>query len=225
VIRGDKAGHSTWHLKKRTVPFQAGVRKKTMPALSVSIDGKLVAEVPTSGLDVLAIRVGGTTTEDDLAVLDVSGGAYPDSEQSTYLIWIDSMPIQPSQIICVTFKSEGALSHPGKTINELYPDEPSDSPYIPITIEERVTELRSTPLVRESFSFWTRLSSGKELSMATEPTEHSFSFSLLWSSHDPTYATCTLSSSSLESLITKAPRTKYLRERLAGDESVEFRVA
>jgi hypothetical protein len=56
-----------------------------MPALRVSIDGVMLATVSTDGYDVMSVRAGGTRIDDGLATLDLSGGSYPETGESTYL--------------------------------------------------------------------------------------------------------------------------------------------
>jgi hypothetical protein len=196
-----------------------------MPALSISVDGKLVAEVPTAGLDVLSIRIGGTVKDDNLAEIDVSGGAYPDSRPSTYLIWTDLLPVLSKQLISVIFKSEGTMSHEGRTIQEPHPDELGGGTPSPKTFEDRVNELRAMPSVRNSFSIRAQISNGKSASFVTQPDEYAFSFLLLWNSQHPTRARLMLSTYDVDFLIKKAPSTSHLREYLAENESVELEVS
>lgn len=65
-----------------------------MPALTVSIDGVTLATVSTEGYDVMSVRADGTRVDENLATLDLSGGSYPESGESTYLTWISDVPLQ-----------------------------------------------------------------------------------------------------------------------------------
>ena len=58
-----------------------------MPALSLSIDGNVIATVRTEGLDSLDVRASGTRIDEDLASVDVAGGSYPENGNS---IWRDT---------------------------------------------------------------------------------------------------------------------------------------
>lgn len=92
-----------------------------MPALSVTIDGVLIATVCTDGYDVLSVRAGGTRIDDHLANLDVAGGSYPENGEQTYLTWVNELYLQPGQVVTVSFLESASTSHAGKTIEELYP--------------------------------------------------------------------------------------------------------
>lgn len=46
-----------------------------MPAIGVSLNGHLLAEVETEGYDVMSVRVHGIRTDGEFAELETSGGA------------------------------------------------------------------------------------------------------------------------------------------------------
>jgi hypothetical protein len=69
-----------------------------MPALSVSIDGVMIATVCTDGYDVLNIRASGTCIDDHLSGLEIAGGSYPENGDQTYLTWVNELPLQPIKL-------------------------------------------------------------------------------------------------------------------------------
>jgi hypothetical protein len=66
-----------------------------MPALSVIVDGQLMARVRTDGLNVLSVSLSGTKIDEALATVEFSGGIYPEDGQSTYLTWISQLALHP----------------------------------------------------------------------------------------------------------------------------------
>jgi len=60
-----------------------------MAALAVALNDEPVVTVATDGIDILDVHVSGDCIGPELASLRVSGGAYPDGQPSTYLIWQD----------------------------------------------------------------------------------------------------------------------------------------
>jgi len=54
----------------------------------------------------LAVRVSCSRLDEDFATLDLSGGFYPEEGESTYLTWIDMMPILAGQTITVALLDE-----------------------------------------------------------------------------------------------------------------------
>lgn len=104
-----------------------------MPALEISVGGVTVVTVNTDGLDVLGINVGGTQVDEELASLNVSGGSYPEGGQPLSLTWVASIPLWAGQKVSVVFLAQGLSTQPGKTIEELFPDEPPvGERYVPI---------------------------------------------------------------------------------------------
>ncbi len=193
-----------------------------MPALSISIDGAVIATVCTDGYDVLDVRASGTRIDDHLANLGVSGGSYPEDGDHTHLIWVNELQLQPSQVVTVSFLEHASSSHTGKTIEELFPDEK-------LTIEtdfkptaEVFNELRAKPKLRDKFSFRLASSSGKAFAGETAPDDHGFGFSVLWNSHHPERARVSLHSYTLENLESRTAMTNHFEERINYGGSVRF---
>lgn len=194
-----------------------------MPAFKIDIDSQHLVTVSTEGLDLIAIRVAGHLTEDTLATLWVSGGSYPKEGESTYLTWLEDVPIKAGQLLTVTMLDSGTNSFSGKTIAELYPDEISASPAAQQSIPEMIAELRSKPLVRHGFAFRLNSTSGTHYEGSSH--DHGFALNVLWTSfRQAETARVSLHCCTLESLERKTPLNDYVQERVAPGDSISFTV-
>lgn len=196
-----------------------------MPALEISIDGVSVVTVNTDGLDVLGIDVGGTQIGKELASLDVSGGSYPEGGPPESLAWIASTPLCAGQQVSVVFHEQGSSTQPGKTIEELFPDEPPVEQTDFTPTEEMFKELRAKPKLREKFNLRLVSSSGASFVGETSPAEHGFGFSVLWNSFHPERARVSLHAYTLDNLENRGPFNNLFEEKLACGGTVELHVA
>lgn len=193
-----------------------------MPALSVSIDGVMLATVSTEGFDVMSVRASGTRIDDGLATLDLSGGCYPEGSESTYLTWINDLLLQAGQVVRVTFLEAASSSHAGKTIEELFPDEPFPTQTDFKPTAEIFTELRAMPMLREKFSFRLALSSGTDFVGESAPDEHGCGFTVLWNSSNPERARASLHSYTLENLEARGAMNNHVEEKIYYGDWVQF---
>jgi len=196
-----------------------------MATIVVSIDGTKLAAVCCDEYDVVSVGVHGTRVEPELATADMTASRYPEGGESTYLIWISDLALSPGQTVTVSFCEEGSSSGPGKTIEELYPDErPSDETDFTLTAQ-MVQELRARPRYRSSWAFELRASNGVSYTGRTGEGEHGFGFSVLWNHHRPERASVSLHSYTLESVEKRTPMHYYVRTHLEMGSSVDLVVA
>jgi hypothetical protein len=187
-----------------------------MPALQVFVDGKAVATVVPQPHGIMSVSVHGARTEDPFAHLDVSGGNYPDGEGSTYLTWIDNLPLHPGQSVSVSFVESGEQSHGGRTIEELYPDEPKDAQETPFkSIPEVIDDLRMKPCLHKRYAFRLVTSGGTEYIGEAPDDAHSFTFSVVWNWVRPERVSLSLHTYSLDALAIRGPVNDLVREYLA----------
>jgi hypothetical protein len=193
-----------------------------MPALSVSIDGTPIATVSTDGYDVLDVRIHGACVDEQLASLDLAGGSFPEQGESTYLWWIDELPLRTGQVVTVSFLENGPTSQPGKTVEELCDGEPPRTETEAKPRAELFAELRSLPRLREKFCMRLKVSTGIRFAGETRPEEHAFAFGVLWNSFHPERARVSLHSYTLESLEARGPMNYHVQERIHCGDSIEF---
>lgn len=193
-----------------------------MPALSVSVDGISIATVCMDGYDVVSVSVQGTRIDENLAHLEFSGGSHPENDESTHLTWISDLPLRAGQVVTVSFLENAVSSHAGKTIEELFPDEPAitQTDFRPTT--EMFEELRVRPKLREKFAFRVVSSSGRVYSGRTKPDEHGFGFGVLWNSFHSERARASLHSYTLDSLEAREPFDYHFEERMKFGDSIQF---
>ncbi|MCA8251592.1 hypothetical protein LGN12_31105 [Burkholderia multivorans] len=180
--------------------------------------------VSTDNLSMLAATVSGMLIHEAIASLNVAGGNYSQSGPSTYLTWIADTPLRAGQQIRVLFHQDGQSSHAGKTIDELYPDEPpvTQTDFTPTA--EMFQKLRAMPKVREKFLIDLNASSGASFHGETTAGEDSFALSILWDSMHPERAKASLYSNSLNNLQARGPLNYLFKADLSFGGFVELRI-
>ena len=198
-----------------------------MPTLSVSVDGQLLAAVSSEdGYDMVSVRVSCSRLDEDFATLNLSGGFYPEEGDSTYLTWIDMMPIQAAQTITVSLLDEGVTTHQGKTIQELSDDESEAFDYDQMPpVSEMVAELKKRPLLRGEYTFEFLAPDSTQLNGQTLPEEESLAMSVIWHAlHRDGKARVSLHSYTLEGLAVRAPSNDHARYKLGIGESIQLQL-
>ncbi|WP_146125924.1 hypothetical protein [Burkholderia vietnamiensis] len=196
-----------------------------MPALEIMVDGDTVVMVSTDNLSMLTARVSGMLIHEAIASLNVAGGNYSQSGSSTYLTWIADTPLRAGQQIRLLFHEDGQSSHAGKTIDELYPDEPpvTQTDFTPTA--EMFQKLRAMPKFREKFVIDLSSSSGTSFRGETMVGEDSFALTILWDYMRPERARVSLHSHSLNRLEAKGPLNYLLKDDITFGGYVELRIA
>jgi hypothetical protein len=195
-----------------------------MPALSVFIDGDLRVRVSTEGLHVLAINIGGTKTEEPIATVHVSGGAYPETGESTHLIWLSDLELDSGQCVRVELDATGRTSHKGKTIKELFPDDLDEMHGAMPSRHQVLEDVRSRQQYRDQLCMSVRCSSGAHVTAATGPGDHGLGASFLWNWLNPERVSASLHSYSLSHLESGEAGDYYFREHLHPGSWVELHI-
>ncbi|TDM08970.1 MAG: hypothetical protein C4K60_06315 [Ideonella sp. MAG2] len=198
-----------------------------LPAISVYLDGERLATVNTDGFDVISVHVHGTKTDAEFATLEMSGGCYPEIGESTHLIWIDSQTLIHGQLVEIRFEDEGETNPPGKTIDQLFPDEDKEAEPEPSDFNPPAAmfaDLRAKPQIRHGFAFQLSSSSGANFVGSTANSDHGFGFSVIWNSQRPSRAGYSLHAYTLDELESRSAMRDYLREYIQYPSSVTLRV-
>jgi len=194
-----------------------------MPGLAVTLNGVDLVAVSTDGLNVLGVRVHGDVIGPEFAAIDVSGGLYGEGDNSKHLIWIDQRELAAGDEIVVALLDSTTSSCPGKTIDELYSED--ESPIGPRQpLEEATQFILKQPRVRERFNFVVTPPSGAPIIASTEPTNHSFGFSVLWNWMHPKRVRVSLSSNSLENIVKRTGGVYQASFYMHFGEAVRLRV-
>jgi hypothetical protein len=124
----------------------------------------------------------------------------------------------------VTFAESGAQSHRGKTVDELYPDEPEDLKVTPLSIQESIDELRMKPRLHDRYAFRLVTTGGTEYNGQAPDDAHSVTFSVVWNWLRPERVSLSLYTYSLDALATRGPVNDLARAYLplGGSASLEL---
>lgn len=191
--------------------------------LAVTLNGEHLVTVATDGLDLLDVQVHGDFTSKEFASIYMSGGSHSEGEESTYLIWIDHHPLRPGSEVEVAFIDGAETSQPGKTIDELYPDDESPNRQFQPT-EIDFEALASQTRVCERFSFEIVPPKAQSISATTVHGDFSFGFSVLWNSFHPERARVSLSSTTLENIRARENGTYHAEFRISLNECAKIRI-
>jgi len=193
------------------------------PGLAVSLNGTELVTISSDGLNILSVRVFGDRITPEFANLDISGGMYGEEEDQKYLIWEPDRIVLPGDKIAITLLENVTTSRPGKTIEELYPeDKQPHGPWQPI--EQVFQDLAQRPIVRERFTFTVTPPSSQSIRAETLPNDHSFGFSVTWVWLHPERARVSLSSNTVEGIAKREGGSTHAEFRLQYGQRVQFRV-
>jgi len=197
-----------------------------MPALRISIDETHVLTVSADGLDLVDVRVSATKVESDLAAVEVHGGSYSKPDESRFLFWLEHRPLQAGQRVSVEFSQDGESSWPGKTVEELYPDEQAETEETQSPFPSREAMLDQLTLrahEHDRLSCKVNLPT-RSVEAETEPEEHGYAFGVSWHSHRPNRARVSLHTYSIESMRLNENGVSHVQESLSFGESVSLEV-
>ena len=194
-------------------------------ALRLLLDGKHLATICLDDFDVVSARVHGSKVDDDVATLYVHAGIYPQSGESTYLTWVDHLPLQPGQALTAYFDTTGVTAPAGKTIDELYPDddeaeEDDDAPEL--SREAVISAVRAKPQLWASASFRCETSHGTVATGSTRAEDHGFAFSIVKPPLPTKQLKISLDTYTLDDVEQQAPGHYLLQEGLAPGGWVRF---
>lgn len=194
-----------------------------MPAISILVDGEPIATANTEGLSVLSAHVQGSRSDEEFGSVDLHGTT---SEESTFLIWIGSLTLQPGQQVEVRFLELGETAPPGKTIEALFPDEPDDEEPDDEPSEASAFEkIRAKPLHRLGYRLAFSSSCGIAFEGRTGEDDHGFAFHVAWNMHRPDRAHLSLHAYTLAELQRRATPRDMVRKYLHAPRTVTLRVS
>ncbi|WUR11868.1 hypothetical protein E7V67_019490 [[Empedobacter] haloabium] len=196
-----------------------------MTIMVVTVDGVQAAAVDLAQVDMLAVHVNGDLTRPGLANLSCHGGTYPpDGGESTFRIWAEQDLDGPAGTVTVTMLEQPWAGTPtqGKTVAELFPDEPpcERTDFTPTAAERE--ELRSRPRLRDAFSWSLHAPDGARLQGRNGPDDDSFAFAVLWTADRPALARVYGSTTNIDNVLAHRHGSRLYEGSLAIGESVTF---
>ena len=194
-----------------------------MPAICLLVDGEPIATVNTEGLSVLSVHVHGSRVDDEFATVDFHGST---SETSTFLIWTGSLTLRPGQQVEVGFLEAGETAPPGKTIEELFPDETDEEePDYDLSEASALEEIRAKPLHRTGYGLTFSSSTGAAFEGRTGEDDHAFAFHVVWNMHRPDRAHLSLHAYTVDELERRAPPRDMVREYIHAPCTANLRIS
>jgi len=194
----------------------------TMHSISVELNGIRIATIGLARMDVVNVSVHGALDIEHKAMLHAMGSNYAEGG-CRHLIWIAERTLLPGDIVDVRLHADGdGGGDVGKTIAELYPDEP------PCTITDfsisadMAETLRSRPRLHERFVVQAEASSAQRVRAASDALNTDFTFGVLWDRFEPARARVRLTTHCLDDVLARTGGRQHLRTMLSADERASF---
>jgi len=121
-----------------------------MPGITIDVNDIRIATIDLTGIQVMDVSVSGAFDTDPKADLTASGGNYEDGGCG-HLIWITEHVLLTGEILCVGLTEISGIADQGKTIAELYPDEPACEQTDFTISADMAAEIRARPRLHKAF--------------------------------------------------------------------------
>lgn len=194
-----------------------------MPNFTVDINSARIATIGLAGLNVVDVRVHGALDRAPRAELDAMGGGYGEGGRG-YLLWVAGRALRQGDVVRVTLNDNDDGGDPGKTIAELYPDEPPSTQTDFSITPAMAADLRARPRLHAAFVVQAMTSSGQRASAASDERHTDFSFSVVWGRFQPQQARVRLATYCLDDVLARTDGTEHLLTTLATGDSATFSV-
>ena len=194
-----------------------------MAGFRIKVNEKELVSVSNEDFNILTVQVQGDVLGDELAEIEMHGGYYGEDKPKTHYIWLNGYEVKESDEIEIEFLENLETSTPGKTIEELFPenDEKNETSE---SMEELFSYLSQQPRKRQGFSIELEHSSGDIKRCLIPPEDYSFMFIIMWKWHAPERASVSLTSNTLEGVAKQKSGTAHARAKLSFGEGVKIRV-
>jgi hypothetical protein len=194
------------------------------PGIVVRINTKVVAAVSSEHLNIISVRLSGDVLSSEIATLSVTGGYYGEPE-TRHLLWVVDQEISEQDEVEIQFQALSSNSHPGQTIEEVYPEPDLPTDDHPQSMVELAEFLRDEPPMRNGFDLYVSTSGNATQKFEVRPPNYSFSALAMWNWRSEDSAKFSVSSSSLQDLAMQQSGTTYLRGRIGLHQSMHIRIA
>lgn len=194
-----------------------------MPSMSIEVNGIRIATIGLSGMHVVDVSVHGALDREPKASLSAFGGNYEEGACG-HLIWIDEHPLRRGDVVSVEFHELCEAADQGRTIEELYPDEPPCTRSDFAISDEMAAEIRSRPRLHDAFAVQVETSSGQTGSAESDDLNTDFRFGIVWDSFRPTQARIRLSTYCFDDVLARTGGHEHFKTALDLGDSVSFSV-
>jgi hypothetical protein len=195
-----------------------------MAGLLVAVNGRPLASVSSADLNIIAVQVHGDVVGEEIAAIEAFGGLYGHGDVDKHLIWVTDHEISRDDTVEITFLDQVSTSHPGKTIEELYPESGTQNGSGQ-SMDDLYKDLSSRPKVRDKFAFELVKPDGDMIRTSTGPEDYSFHFSAMWKWTKPDEATASLNSNTLERIVKREDGSNHAAFKLRFGEKMTLRVS
>jgi hypothetical protein len=142
-----------------------------------------------------------------------------------HLIWVAEQSLLPGEVLSVRLDESSDISDPGKTIDELYPDdEPSTQTDFTIN-DEMAAEIRARPRLHKEFVVRGETSLGQQATVTSNDLNTSFTFRVLWDFTRPSRARVRLTTHCFDDVLARRGGTEHLLAELSFGDSASFSLA
>jgi hypothetical protein len=203
---------------------RADMAMKLHPGLVVRVNNEVVAAVSSENFNLLSARIHGDVLSPEIALLDVTGGYYGNSEETKHLIWVNDHELSEMDEVEIQFQNIIASSHAGKTIEDLYPEEYAPANNSPLDIAELAGVLREQPHLRNGFDLHVQVSDAEPQMFSMRDPDHSFFASIMWDWKSADSARMSISSNTIQNIAEQKPGADYVRRRLRSGQSIRIRI-
>ena len=192
-----------------------------MPCLAVELDGARVTMISLAGMDVVDVSVHGALDRNPKAGLHAMG-VNPSAGGRSSLIWLPEQALLAGQVVRVTLVDTCEHADPGKTMEELFPDdEPCTQTDFTINAA-MAAEIRSRPRLHQSFSVQASTSQGQQAMATSDEQSTSFTFGVVWDFAGPNQARVRLTTHCLDDVLARRAGPSHLEAMLALGDSASF---
>lgn len=192
-----------------------------MPGITIELNGNRIATIDLAGMQVADVSVRGGLDREQKAVLDAMGGNV-DAGGCGSLIWVADRPVPPGEVLRVSLADSRGTADRGRTIEELYPDEPPSTRTDFTISDEMAAAIRARPQRHEGFTVRAATSSGDQAQAASGERHTDFSFGVFWDSYHPGQARIRLRTHCLDDVLARSGGTAHLDATIATGGSASF---
>lgn len=192
-----------------------------MVGIAVELDGTLLTTINLAELEVVDVSVHGALDQDPKAILSASGGNYSNGGCG-HFIWIPGHAVPAGKVVKVTLTDSCSVADKGKTLLELFPDDPALTRTDFSINKELAAELRARPRLHEEFAVRAETSNGQHSIAASDEQNTSFSFGILWDWTRPAQARVSFSTNCLDDVLARRLGTKHLDATISSGDSALF---
>jgi len=192
-----------------------------MPGLSVQVNGERMATIDLSGLNLVNVSVHGALDSEQYAMLHADGGQHGDGG-SGYLTWIAEHALTPGDVLTLTYMEACEGGDDGKTIAQLWPDEPPSTRTDWSIDSQMEAEIRARPRLREGFLVQAGTSAGARVAAASDARNTDFRFSVVWTGFGEERARVRLATYCLDDVLQRTGGAEHLATVLSFGDSVMF---